>query len=299
MLSNRVLLLQLSNTRAKSNFGNSLSRQSKIFSKLFGNRIAGSKKRWYPSTDVNNSGSTGFQPPSVVFQASQFGKSGRNNASGPKQNTRRMSVLNKLFMAHITDLLATGEAADIIVGRGLQISLVKTSPDFSCVNVYWIGSGNLQEDAALETDLQRCSGMLRHELSQLRLMGEVPRIKFLRDKSKTKLHSLELILQSEKEKGEVVEPLQSFDVTQTARYEFYGNSATCPVPNESGDALYTLPEMRHDVLGLDHRLIMSKVLRKMMKSKQAWDRSQLQQDRERSRNDNSVEKLPLLVESER
>ncbi|EDW65600.1 putative ribosome-binding factor A, mitochondrial [Drosophila virilis] len=268
--------------RAKSSNAGSTNatRQSKILGKLFGNRVAGTKKRWYPNNDASGSGSgsgSGYQPPSVVFQASQFGKS---NSPGSKHNTRRMSVLNKLFMTHITDLLATGEAAESILGRGLQVSRVKISSDFSCINVYWLGTGELHNDAQLDANLSRCSGHLRHELSQLRLMGEVPRIKFVRDKTGSNINSVEGILRTLK----LSQPADSdteqqdgqqqttYDTAQTARQEFYGAAAPSPL------ATAAMPEMRHDVLGLDHRLIMDKILTKMRKSKSAWEQHQQQSE---------------------
>ncbi|KAH8387158.1 hypothetical protein KR093_005067, partial [Drosophila rubida] len=276
MLRNRLLPLQYAahrwQQRCKSTSSTNATRQSRILGKLFGSRVAGSKKRWYPSS--NSAGSTSassYQPPSVVFQASQFGKS---NSSGSKQNTRRVAVLNKLFMTHITDLLATGEAAETILGRGLQVTRVKISSDFSCVNVYWMGN-----DAQLETELQRCSGQLRHELSQLRLMGEVPRIKFVRDRSGSNITQVEGILRTlnlqpaaETEEEQTPELAQQvddphYDVAQTTRREFYGQAATTTTTTAT-------PEMRHDVLGLDHSLIMDKILGKMRKSKQAWEQHQ-------------------------
>lgn len=277
--------------RAKSSSGASSSnaaRQSKILGKFFGNRVAGSKKRWYPSAqDVSSGYGSGYQPPSVIFQASQFGKSA-SNSPGSKHNTRRMSVLNKLFMTHITDLLATGEAAESILGRGMQVSRVKISSDFACVNVYWLGSGDVLNDATLEAELQRTSGQLRHELSQLRLMGEVPRIKFVRDKTGSNINNVEGILRTlnlsppddedadEQQQQQKPAAHSSYDVAQTARQEFYGNAAASAVT--SSDSSEAFPEMRQDVLGLDHRLIMDKILTKMRKSKQSWEQHQLQQE---------------------
>lgn len=276
--------------RAKSSSGASSSnaaRQSKILGKFFGNRVAGSKKRWYPSAqDVSSGYGSGYQPPSVIFQASQFGKSSANSP-GSKHNTRRMSVLNKLFMTHITDLLATGEAAESILGRGMQVSRVKISSDFACVNVYWLGSGDVFNDATLEAELQRTSGQLRHELSQLRLMGEVPRIKFVRDKTGSNINNVEGILRTlnlstpddEDDDEQQQQPAGhgGYDVAQTARQEFYGNAAA-PAAVSIDSSSEAMPEMRQDVLGLDHRLIMDKILTKMRKSKQSWEQHQLQQE---------------------
>ncbi|KAH8418913.1 hypothetical protein KR222_004442, partial [Zaprionus bogoriensis] len=287
MLRNRLLPLQHATAccaqhqiRAKSSAGchGNAARQSRILGKLFGSRVTGSKKRWYPS---QQEASGSYQPPSVVFQASQFGKSNSSavgGGTGSKQNSRRMSVLNKLFMTHITDLLATGEGSESILGRGMQVTRVKISSDFACINVYWLGSGDGSSDALLEEQLQRASGLLRHELSQLRLMGEVPRIKFVRDRTGCNLNNVESILRTlnlsrpelDEEENEASRR-QSYDLAQTARQELYGNAGYQPAV---GDAI---PEMRQDVLGLDHRLIMDKILTKMRKSKQSWEQHEQRQ----------------------
>lgn len=39
-------------------------------------------------------------------------------------NSKRAAVLNKLFMRHITDLMATGENASVYAGLGIEISKV-------------------------------------------------------------------------------------------------------------------------------------------------------------------------------
>lgn len=39
-------------------------------------------------------------------------------------NSRRISVLNKVFMRYITDLMATGENSSEFLGRGIEINKV-------------------------------------------------------------------------------------------------------------------------------------------------------------------------------
>lgn len=39
-------------------------------------------------------------------------------------NSKRISVLNKLFMRHITELMATGNNASQFLGRGIEINRV-------------------------------------------------------------------------------------------------------------------------------------------------------------------------------
>ncbi|XP_037809023.1 uncharacterized protein LOC119601868 [Lucilia sericata] len=266
------------------NKNTAIFRQGKIMGKLFGDRVSGSKKRWFPSTESSQPGSN-----SVMFKQSQFGK--KPNGGG-KNATRRMTVLNKLFMKHVTDLMATGEISDTILGKGLQVSRVKISQDFAYVNVFWLSTGEPGKDALLEHELQRCSGLLRHELSQLGLMGVVPRIKFVKDKLYTNMNQVEALLKNmdfgaeeeeEKEGKEDIDYLNKH-AAETMKQEFYGagNLENKPkileIKEENQENLLKLPEidanvpeMRHDVLGLDHKGIMLKILTKMRKSTQAWD----------------------------
>lgn len=53
------------------------------------------------------------------------------------------------------------------------------TPDFKGVNVFWIGKGT-ENDDNIEKLLCSNAGALRHELSQLRVMGVVPKITFVK-----------------------------------------------------------------------------------------------------------------------
>lgn len=237
----------------------SIRTQAKVMGKLFGNRVAGSKKRWYPTHEVAPA-----LPAAQMIKPSQY--QGKNTS-------RRMTVLNKLFMKHITDLLATGETSEMILGRGLQISNVKISSDFSAINIFWSGGvENVEDNADLEQELQRCSGLLRHELSQLCLMGQVPRIHFVRDKKHINMNQVDRLLRN----MDFGEDYAATDITDTVKRDFHWkvdnteqvkeeqSSDQCPRVRQT-------PEMRHDVLGLDHRNIILKIHTKMRKSKQAWE----------------------------
>jgi len=53
--------------------------------------------------------------------------------------------------------------------------------DYKSVKVYWL-AGKSEDDSKLDELLHMLSGPLRHELSVLRIMGEVPRIQFIKGK---------------------------------------------------------------------------------------------------------------------
>lgn len=63
---------------------------------------------------------------------------------------------------------------------GFEFSFqVSISGDYRSVNVYWMARKS-ENDSELDELLQSISGPLRHELSRLRIMGEVPRIQFVK-----------------------------------------------------------------------------------------------------------------------
>jgi ribosome-binding factor A len=53
------------------------------------------------------------------------------------------------------------------------------APDFNKVNVFWLARGT-ENDEMVEKILKRSAGQLRHELSELRVMGVVPYIEFVK-----------------------------------------------------------------------------------------------------------------------
>lgn len=56
---------------------------------------------------------------------------------------------------------------------------MQVTPDFNFINVYWIAQGD-KMDEEIEKLLHANSGLLRHELSQLKVIGIVPMVKFLK-----------------------------------------------------------------------------------------------------------------------
>lgn len=218
------------------------SRQSKILRKLVVGKDK-AKRRWYQDRD-------GEMP--KLQTAVSLSNPSRQGKNAP----RRVHVLNKLFMKHITDLLSTGEASEAILGRGLEVTHVKVAADFNYVNVFWRSKGSLQNDEEMETILRKASGNIRHELSQLRLMGEVPRVNFVRDR-----HSYADVqdLLDRADYGDDFEPSNWAQLRQDL------------APDGLQLADRVLPEMRHDVLGLNQAVIMNGIKRTMSKTKQAWE----------------------------
>lgn len=240
---------------AISSVGNSSSgKQVKILNKLMYGRDKG-KRVWHTSSDP---GLNQFSNVKAI-----------SNPMGVKKHiSRRTTVLNKLFMKNITDLMATGEISEEVLGKGVQISRVKVAPDFLIVNVYWLAKGS-EDDLELDSLLKKCSGRLRHELSQLRVMGEVPRINFVKDVEFAKYVEVERLL-----KG------ADFGLETIEHKELLENEIIQEEP-------VLVPEMRHDVLGLDHGAVLGRIQEKLKITKTAWQEFEARNDGTRS----STEKL--------
>lgn len=190
-----------------------------------------------------------------------------------KRGQRRTAMLNKMFMKQITDLMSTGTVSMNIVGRGIEISKVSVTPDLQKVNVFWVCKGDASDDAT-EKVLSKAAGALRHELSTLRVMGEIPYIEFVKDKQEALIVDLDRRL-AMADYGEDYAPT---DMGQLLKSEFTLNTQLSPEVKakikklEDELPIYEdpLPEMTNNVYGLDHAKIMSRLLAARKKTRDAW-----------------------------
>lgn len=170
---------------------------------------------------------------------------------------RRMIVLNKVFMKYITDLMSTGEVVPEILYKDIEISHVKVTADFKCINVYWID--NNTENTDIEELLQKCAFQLRHELSQLRIIGVVPPIQFVKCKGINILREVEQKLKIMDFGEDHISSPYSDAIQQTITASKTSDVNQNVENVENNNLSITLPVMRHNVFGLDHFRIMSQV----------------------------------------
>lgn len=173
---------------------------------------------------------------------------------------RRIAIRNKLFMEHITDLMSTGEVANILDGI-IEITHVQITADFKYVNVFWIQSSNVKPVSA--EALQKCAWAIRHKLSQLRIIGIVPPIQFVKNKQFLIQQEVENKLARIKLEQDSFEPLSHSEQMESAASDTV-ERVLCKESFVNRDFILTrppteLPPMRHDVLGLDRHKMMSQV----------------------------------------
>ncbi|CAG9861362.1 unnamed protein product [Phyllotreta striolata] len=182
-------------------------------------------------------------------------------------DSRRAVVLNKLFMRNITDLMSTGENAHLLLGLGVEVVKVQITLDYKVLKVYW--STQNRDLYKVEEILKRVAGPLRHELSTLRLMGQVPPIQFLRDKSACVLLELDrrLAVADYGEEGPSnIDPASVFiselqltlPIDNTTKEKIKDLERQHPI-EEDLSQVTDLPLMTNCVFGLDHTSIMNRI----------------------------------------
>lgn len=178
---------------------------------------------------------------------------------------RRMVVLNKLFMKHITELMSNGSFAPEILELNIEVTHVSLTPDFKHANIFWTHEQiNNKDWLATTTEiLQKCAFTLRHELSQLKLISYVPQLQFVKDKA----YLLEKEIEEKLALANIDKNYEHVSLTLEPTIQICSSSKidkTISNVNDnkilgSNDFEIILPQMKHNVLGLDHHNIMSKV----------------------------------------
>ncbi|XP_063709421.1 uncharacterized protein LOC134837955 [Culicoides brevitarsis] len=223
------------------------------------------KKVWYESTDSS----------STIHALSTANIPKKREPT--KQGLRRINMLEKLFMRNITDLMATGDISEELLGKGIQITKVKVAQDFKMVNVMWVASGKIENDMEIEKTLKRTAGLLKHELSQLRVMGVVPFINFVKDKKATRVNEVEELLKI----ADYPEDHKPIMMADRLREDLELRSTLSPEVVKKIKALEAiedeeldenpLPEMQHNVFGLNQADILKKISREKDKVRAAWE----------------------------
>lgn len=178
-----------------------------------------------------------------------------------KLSSRRTTVLNKMFMRHVTEIIATGPIGYELKGLGLEITQVKVCQNYHGLNIFWTASG-ISDFEYVEQKLLSITKQLRHELHQMQLLGNIPHLTFIKDHQLSYFDELDAVIEKA-DYGEDFKPLMTR--SRDTNFEFQNDENNAEYNNRT-----SIPPMRHDVFGLDHALIMGRVKQSLAKSKQAW-----------------------------
>lgn len=206
-------------------------------------------------------------------------KSIYNKVSRPH---KRATVLNSLFMKNITDVLSTGDVCPEIMGYGVEITGVRVTSDYQIVNVYWqIPSVMETCNSDVEVILARSAPNIRGELIRRNVLGKVPRIFFIRDPSNKRASDIQRCLEASGVSEIKDHPSLPAEELLKNIYRFTEKkdlnpkksvveepekpkvSTQSPVPTPE-----TPPDMKLDVMGLDHEKLFNRVLAAKKKPKE-------------------------------
>ncbi|XP_073995619.1 putative ribosome-binding factor A, mitochondrial isoform X2 [Rhodnius prolixus] len=142
-------------------------------------------------------------------------------------------------MEHITDIMASSSASTDLLNLNIEVTQVAMSNDYKTLRVFWLSHEipSIDEQKLLEN-----AKILRHELSQLRIISSIPQILFVKDKRQLLMN-------------EVEEILKTADM----------GVADCDPQAEPEDEESELPPKSTSVFGLHRAKIMEKVRRDMRK----------------------------------
>ncbi|KYQ57979.1 hypothetical protein ALC60_03029 [Trachymyrmex zeteki] len=219
----------------------------------------------------------------------------------PSTHTRRrMIIRDKLFMQHITDIMSMGQVSDIIK-ESIEITHVKIMQDFQHVNVFYIPSNDASVD---QETLQKCARIIRHELSQLRVIGVVPPIYFVENKLYCREKEVEkrLAMINFEENSEIFSEQMESDmlvVSDVSSVDQISHKEAVVNDNSKLDEFYIqLPIMRHNVLGLDHHKIMSRITSAVSKAKKAAQIRTLDMNTSTDKSDPVSKEVEFLTKEE-
>lgn len=206
----------------------------------------------------------------------------RNVFENVHRPTKRQNVLNSVFIKNITDVVSTGDVATEILGYGIEITGVKISPCCRLCNVFWQVPVRQNENANdIAEKLHKAAPNIRAELISRNVLGRVPHIFFLRDDTNARIAAFEeamakLDLPSDTDSSIVPDDSFLEDI-----YKFRKSKVTKEISSVTEDKSWHTseekvspglaqnpPEMKSDVFGLKHDVMMEKVLASKKKAKE-------------------------------
>lgn len=233
----------------KPSGGSMVNRQARVLNKLMNGSREKKKPFFYGQT---------------MPKTTELASTHRENKGG----SRRVVMLNKMFMQHVTDQLASSRFRDEIHGLGIEITHVQVCQHFRGLNVFWFSTATDYQPDWIAERLAGIAFPLRHALSQLRLIGEVPRITFVQDKELMHQQLVDALLA----KADFGDDHERNSYGQRVKKEFEPQFLDV---NDVEDSVEETIPMRNDVFGVDRSAIMGRITTSMEKTKSAWDAYEL------------------------
>lgn len=216
--------------------------RAKILSKLLRGKSSGLHK--LPAQSVLS-----IQPGNVVTS---------RKGVPTKTLSRRKTMLNKMFMIHICELISSDAIVDDLKKYDLEITSTEIKGKFNALHVFWkIGSANADDLVFVDQKLKSIAYKLRGDLTRMQVMGVVPLIKFVRDTSGMVIEQMDELF----DKADYGDDYEAGKLKPSIKDKFETN-----LLDQGEDPVFS---MRQDVFGLNHAVIMGRVKQHMNNARNA------------------------------
>jgi len=191
---------------------------------------------------------------------------------------RRKAVLSSLFIKNITDVISTGDIVPEISAYNVEITGVKISPCSKILNVFWqVPVSQFDSCADIARILAEAAPKIRAELISRNVLGRVPFVFFLRDGTNEKISAFETAIskldaEPQSDSNVIVDDsfLKNMFLFKSEKVEkksdvILDDKQELTESNEEDTRECTAdPEkpvdMKCDIFGLDHDIMMEKVI---------------------------------------
>ncbi|XP_077209104.1 putative ribosome-binding factor A, mitochondrial isoform X2 [Paroedura picta] len=164
-----------------------------------------------------------------------------------KEDSIRKKTLDVLLFKAVREILDTSEASEELYNLRIELSKGSLAPDFSVCRIYWKTTGNIEQDDHINKILQQRAPRIRHYLISNQVMGNVPPIVFVRDKTDVAVQEIERLLA-------IADFGPAEEENELEQNEFREGSET-DEPLDLSD-----PPVLSNLFGIDHEELNQKIL---------------------------------------
>ncbi|PIK61503.1 putative ribosome-binding factor A, mitochondrial [Apostichopus japonicus] len=101
---------------------------------------------------------------------------------GPEESVK-LKTYNTILHEHVDQIMNSGVISQELQDVQVSIVGVRLTGDMSTCRIYWQASGNHEDDQRIQTTLDSHARQIRHELINHRVLGKIPQIAFLQEKT--------------------------------------------------------------------------------------------------------------------
>lgn len=189
----------------------------------------------------------------------------------PHQTQKRIAVLTKVLTSYITDLIFNGDVGPELLETEIEIHDIEVAANVNVIRIYWSHKDMNDENigAELEEMVVKAGLELRNKLSQLNVIGMVPPVVFIKYKYSWLEQEVNERLRTADYGPDHNEQTYKDAATRTVTYQPAGEGEKADVECANNEFSATFPVMTHNVMGVSHSKIMSKIKLAMEKSHKA------------------------------